>query len=194
MLLAPVALTVATGDHPDAIVIGLVILVNTTVGVVQEIRAASAVAALSALSAPTARVLPDGEEREVAAAAVVPGDILLLAEGAIVPADVAAAPSGRAGPGAGARHGRSVPGGCSCWRWCAARRPRRWRSPRSALPLQPSPSRCLGRPLMGLALPLRAGQILWISLLTHALVAFAAARVVGRSEREGPVGSGAPGR
>ncbi|GAA2740773.1 cation-transporting P-type ATPase [Kitasatospora cinereorecta] len=87
VLLAAVALTVATGDHPDAIVIGLVVLVNTTVGVTQEIRAANAVAALSALSAPTARVLRDGEEREVAAAAVVPGDVLLLAEGDIVPAD-----------------------------------------------------------------------------------------------------------
>ncbi|WP_354637174.1 cation-translocating P-type ATPase [Kitasatospora camelliae] len=87
VLLAAMALTVATGDHPDAIVIGLVILVNTTVGVTQEIRAANAVAALSALSAPTARVLRDGEEREVASAAVVPGDVLLLAEGDIIPAD-----------------------------------------------------------------------------------------------------------
>ncbi|MER7751931.1 cation-transporting P-type ATPase [Kitasatospora sp. NPDC097643] len=87
VLLAAIVLTVATGDHPDAIVIGLVIVVNTSVGVAQEIRAANAVAALSALSAPTARVLRDGEEREVAAAAVVPGDVLLLAEGAVVPAD-----------------------------------------------------------------------------------------------------------
>lgn len=57
VLLAAVVLTVATGDPPDAIVIGLVIVVNTTVGVTQEIRAADAVAALSTLSAPTARVL-----------------------------------------------------------------------------------------------------------------------------------------
>ncbi|WP_457030772.1 cation-translocating P-type ATPase [Kitasatospora sp. P5_F3] len=87
VLLAAVALTLATGDHADAVVIGLVILVNTTVGVTQEIRAANAVAALSALSAPSARVLRGGEEREVAAAGVVPGDVLLLAEGDIVPAD-----------------------------------------------------------------------------------------------------------
>ncbi|MEU9048193.1 MULTISPECIES: cation-transporting P-type ATPase [unclassified Kitasatospora] len=87
VLLVAVVLTVATGDHPDAIVIGLVIVVNTAVGVTQEIRAANAVSALSALSAPAARVLRDGEEREVAATAVVPGDVLLLAEGDIVPAD-----------------------------------------------------------------------------------------------------------
>ncbi|MED7955063.1 cation-translocating P-type ATPase [Streptomyces sp. BE303] len=87
VLLAAVVLTVATGDHADAIVIGLVVVVNTTVGVAQEVRADNAVAALSALSAPAARVLRDGREREVAAAAVVPGDVLLLAGGDIVPAD-----------------------------------------------------------------------------------------------------------
>ncbi|WP_329317018.1 cation-transporting P-type ATPase [Streptomyces sp. NBC_01262] len=32
VLLAAVVLTVATGDHPDATVIALVIVVNTTVG------------------------------------------------------------------------------------------------------------------------------------------------------------------
>ncbi|MFJ4670533.1 cation-translocating P-type ATPase [Kitasatospora purpeofusca] len=87
VLLVAVVLTVATGDHADAIVIGLVVVVNTTVGVTQEVRADNAVAALSALSAPKARVLRDDREREVAAAAVVPGDVLLLAEGDIVPAD-----------------------------------------------------------------------------------------------------------
>ncbi|MFF2411669.1 HAD-IC family P-type ATPase [Streptomyces sp. NPDC058092] len=44
-------------------------------------------AALSALSAPSARVLRDGTAREVAAAVVVPGDVMLLGEGDIVTAD-----------------------------------------------------------------------------------------------------------
>ncbi|WP_127358482.1 cation-translocating P-type ATPase [Actinacidiphila soli] len=87
VLLAAVVLTVATGDHPDAVVIALVIVVNTTVGVIQEVRADNAVAALSVMTAPTARVLRDGAEREVPSAAVVPGDVLLLGEGDIVPAD-----------------------------------------------------------------------------------------------------------
>ncbi|MDQ1013963.1 P-type ATPase [Streptomyces afghaniensis] len=43
--------------------------------------------ALSAMSAPAARVVRDGEERSVAAAEVVPGDVVLVAEGDIVPAD-----------------------------------------------------------------------------------------------------------
>ncbi|MFG3608230.1 cation-transporting P-type ATPase, partial [Streptomyces sp. NPDC047928] len=87
VLLGAIVLTVLIGDHTDSLVIALVIVVNTTVGVVQEIRADRAVAALSAMSAPTARVRRDGEEREIPSAAVVPGDLLLLAEGDIVPAD-----------------------------------------------------------------------------------------------------------
>ncbi|MEF2524748.1 MULTISPECIES: cation-translocating P-type ATPase [Streptomyces] len=87
VLLGAALLTIAIGDYPDAVVIGLVIAVNTTVGVAQEVRADRAVAALSALSAPHARVLRDGAAREVPAALVVPGDTLLLGEGDIVAAD-----------------------------------------------------------------------------------------------------------
>ncbi|GAA0630834.1 cation-translocating P-type ATPase [Streptomyces thermocarboxydovorans] len=87
VLLVAAALTIATGDLSDAAVILLVIVVNTVVGVVQEVRAEQAVRALSAMSAPEARVVRDGAERSVPAAEVVPGDLVLLAEGDIVPAD-----------------------------------------------------------------------------------------------------------
>ncbi|MFI1148092.1 cation-translocating P-type ATPase [Streptomyces sp. NPDC020817] len=87
VLLGAALLTIAIGDHPDAVIIGLVVVFNTTVGVAQEVRADHAVAALSALSAPHARVLRDGSGREVPAALVVPGDTLLLGEGDIVAAD-----------------------------------------------------------------------------------------------------------
>ncbi|MDI9885111.1 cation-transporting P-type ATPase [Streptomyces sp. HNM0645] len=87
VLLGAIVLTVAIGDHADSVVIALVVVVNTTVGVVQEIRADNAVAALSALSAPAARVVREGTDREVPATDVVPGDVLLLGEGDIVAAD-----------------------------------------------------------------------------------------------------------
>ncbi|GAA3388129.1 HAD-IC family P-type ATPase [Streptomyces roseoviridis] len=87
VLLGAVVLTLAIGDHPDAIVIAVVVVVNTTVGVAQEIRADNAVAALSALSAPRARVRRDGAVRDAPAAEIVPGDVLLLGEGDIVAAD-----------------------------------------------------------------------------------------------------------
>ncbi|AJF63187.1 hypothetical protein SVTN_00115 [Streptomyces vietnamensis] len=68
VLLGAVVLTLAIGDHPDAIVVALVVVVNTTVGVAQEVRADNAVAALSALSAPHARVRRDGAVRDLLAA------------------------------------------------------------------------------------------------------------------------------
>ncbi|QKV97337.1 cation-translocating P-type ATPase [Streptomyces sp. NA02950] len=87
VLLVAAVLTTATGDLSDATVILLVITVNTAVGVVQEARAEQAVMALSAMSAPTARVVRGGGERSLPAAEVVPGDLVLVAEGDIVPAD-----------------------------------------------------------------------------------------------------------
>ena len=65
----------------------MVIVVNTTVGVIQEVRADRAVTALATLSAPRARVIRDGRQTEIPAADVVPGDALVLAEGDLVAAD-----------------------------------------------------------------------------------------------------------
>ncbi|MEV4706368.1 cation-transporting P-type ATPase [Actinoplanes sp. NPDC049316] len=87
VLLVAIALTVVTGDWTDAAVIALVIVVNTGVGVVQEVKADQAITALATMTAPEARVLRDGQQRLVPAADVVAGDLLVLAEGDIVPAD-----------------------------------------------------------------------------------------------------------
>ncbi|MFI1991095.1 cation-translocating P-type ATPase [Actinoplanes sp. NPDC020271] len=87
VLLAAAGFTLATADFTDASVILFVIVVNTTVGVIQEVKAERAITALSALTAPAARVVRDGEQREVPAADLVIGDLLILAEGDIVPAD-----------------------------------------------------------------------------------------------------------
>ncbi|MEV4824651.1 cation-translocating P-type ATPase [Micromonospora sp. NPDC049274] len=87
VLLAAAGFTLATADFTDAAVILLVIAVNTTVGVLQEIKAERAITALSALTAPAARVVRDGRQREVPAADLVTDDLLILAEGDVVPAD-----------------------------------------------------------------------------------------------------------
>jgi potassium/sodium efflux P-type ATPase len=71
----------------DAIVIAAIVLANAVLGYVQESRAEQAVAALQRLAAATAGVLRDGREERIPAAAVVPGDVLLLGEGDAVPAD-----------------------------------------------------------------------------------------------------------
>ena len=87
VLLAAAGLTVATGDHTDASIIAIVIAVNTTVGVVQEVRADNAIAALRRLTAVSARAVRDGTAATVAVESLVPGDLILLGEGDIVPAD-----------------------------------------------------------------------------------------------------------
>ncbi|HET7310646.1 MAG TPA: cation-transporting P-type ATPase [Mycobacteriales bacterium] len=87
VLLTAIALTLATGDRTDAVIIALVVVVNTAVGVVQELRADSAIEALAALTGPTANVRRDGVVVTVSAEDVVPGDAVLLGEGDIVPAD-----------------------------------------------------------------------------------------------------------
>ncbi|MEU8403551.1 cation-transporting P-type ATPase [Nonomuraea sp. NPDC048892] len=87
VLLIAAVLTVTTGDWADATVIMLVIVVNTTVGVVQEIRADRAITALAQLASPEARVVRDGRQQQIPSSDVVVGDLLVLAEGDIVPAD-----------------------------------------------------------------------------------------------------------
>ncbi len=71
----------------DAIVIAAIIVANAVLGYVQEARAEQAVAALQRMAAATAGVVRDGRRERVPAADVVPGDVLLLAEGDAVAAD-----------------------------------------------------------------------------------------------------------
>ncbi len=71
----------------EVIVIVSIIVVNAVLGFVQESRAESAVAALQRMAAPTASVVRDGREDRVESSTIVPGDVLLLAEGDSVGAD-----------------------------------------------------------------------------------------------------------
>jgi Ca2+-transporting ATPase len=88
VLLAAAVTTSVLRDVTDTVVIALVIVVNTVIGVVQEVRADRAVAELNRLAAPTARVVRDGADRLVAAADLVPGDRVQLDAGDVVPADI----------------------------------------------------------------------------------------------------------
>ncbi|MFO7548683.1 MAG: cation-translocating P-type ATPase [Acidimicrobiia bacterium] len=87
VLLIAAAITVVIGDLKDAIVITVIVVLNAVIGFVQEYRAEQAMAALRSMAAPTARVVREGTESTLPAAAVVPGDILVLEAGDVVPAD-----------------------------------------------------------------------------------------------------------
>ncbi|MBU1253766.1 MAG: HAD-IC family P-type ATPase [Alphaproteobacteria bacterium] len=76
-------------DHAiDAAVILLVVLVNATVGFVQEGRAEQALSGMRGLISPHAKVLREGEKREVDVAELVPGDVVVIEAGDRVPADL----------------------------------------------------------------------------------------------------------
>ena len=71
----------------DAIAIVAIVLLNATLGYVQEARAEQAVAALRSMSAAEATVIRDGERRRLPARELVAGDLVLLEEGDTIPAD-----------------------------------------------------------------------------------------------------------
>ncbi len=74
-------------DPTDAIVIFAIIIANAIIGFIQEGKADKAIEALRAAAAPQAQVIRDGEEKQVFARELVPGDIIIIHEGTQVPAD-----------------------------------------------------------------------------------------------------------
>lgn len=87
MLEAAIVLQLALGQYVEAGVVGALLLLNATLGFVQEGRAGAALAALRQRLAPNALVRRDGEWRRLPAAELVPGDAIRLPLGALVPAD-----------------------------------------------------------------------------------------------------------
>jgi Ca2+-transporting ATPase len=75
------------GEEIEAVAIAVIVLLNGLLGFVQELGAERAVLALRDTLLKHASVVRDGREREIAAEALVPGDLILLREGERVPAD-----------------------------------------------------------------------------------------------------------
>ncbi|QEH38988.1 Calcium-transporting ATPase 1 [Aquisphaera giovannonii] len=87
ILLIAAALSVALGHGVEAIAIAVIVLFAALLGFAQEYRAERGMEALREMAAPTATVVRDGEELEVPARDVVPGDVILLYAGDRIPAD-----------------------------------------------------------------------------------------------------------
>jgi P-type Ca2+ transporter type 2C len=94
LLLAAIVISVAAwalegarGVPFEAMVIAVIVAANGVLGFVQERKAEQAVAALQRMAAPTATLLRDGRQVRIPAEELVPGDLLVLAEGDAVGAD-----------------------------------------------------------------------------------------------------------
>ena len=87
LLVGAAGLTVWHGDAADTAIIALVVVVNTAVGVGQELKAERAVAALRDMAAPRARAIRDGRVTTLPAASLVRDDLVVLEAGDVVPAD-----------------------------------------------------------------------------------------------------------
>ncbi|MGH8869838.1 MAG: cation-translocating P-type ATPase [Actinomycetes bacterium] len=109
LLLAAGVVTAVVGDVTDTAVIAVVVVLNTTIGVVQEVRAGRAIAELNRLAAPRARVTRDGVLATLAAGELVPGDVVHLDAGDIVPADGTVLEAHRLQLDESATTGESVP-------------------------------------------------------------------------------------
>ena len=71
----------------DAIVIMIILILNAALGYAQEAKAERAVDALASMTAPRASVLRDGQVVSLETSRIVPGDVVVLAEGDSVGAD-----------------------------------------------------------------------------------------------------------
>ncbi len=87
ILLIAVGLSAILGHGVESIAIAVIVLFAVGLGFIQEYRAERAIEALRQMAAPTATVLRDGDDVELPARNLVPGDVILLEVGDRVPAD-----------------------------------------------------------------------------------------------------------
>jgi len=88
MLEATIALQLTLGERVEALMVATLLIINVALSVFQESRADTALALLKRRLALRVRAKRDRIWREIAAADLVPGDIVQVSLGAVVPADL----------------------------------------------------------------------------------------------------------
>lgn len=88
LLEAAILLQIYLAEYAEASVLGVLLLFNAIIGLVQENRARATIETLKARLAMVASVQRDGIWRELPIWQIVPGDVIKLGLGTIVPADV----------------------------------------------------------------------------------------------------------
>ena len=74
-------------DYIDSIIILAIVILNSIMGVIQEVKAEKAIEALKQMTPPKAKVIREGKTEDINAKELVPGDMVILEAGNIVPAD-----------------------------------------------------------------------------------------------------------
>jgi Ca2+-transporting ATPase len=87
LLIAAALVSLSLGDRLEAGAIAIVLLINTAIGFVTELRARRAMEGLLELDVSRATVVRSGQLRAIDAAGIVPGDIVRLDAGQRVPVD-----------------------------------------------------------------------------------------------------------
>jgi Ca2+-transporting ATPase len=87
LLLGAAVIYLVLGDFREAVVLAIFASTSVLIAVVQEARTERVLESLRDLTSPRALVIRDGVEKRIAGAAVVRGDLVILAEGDRVPAD-----------------------------------------------------------------------------------------------------------
>ncbi len=113
LLCAALVAAMLFGEWIEAGTIGAVIVINAALGFVTELRAVRSMEALRKMAATGARVRREGEIAVVAAADLVPGDVVLLEGGDVVTADIRIIEASRLQANESALTGESVPSGKS---------------------------------------------------------------------------------
>ena len=96
-------------DWLDGVIILVIVAVNSILSILQEDHAQQALMELRRMSAPHARVLRQGEEQDIPAAQLVPGDVIVVETGDQIPADARLIRCSRLQADESALTGESVP-------------------------------------------------------------------------------------
>jgi P-type Ca2+ transporter type 2C len=87
ILLVALIISAVLGEIENVIVIGIIVVLNSILGFIQEYRAEKSIEALQKMASLKAKVIRDGKEILVDSKYLVPGDIIVLETGDKVPAD-----------------------------------------------------------------------------------------------------------
>ena len=74
-------------DYIDSVIILAIVILNSIMGVIQEVKAEKAIEALKQMTPPKAKAIREGKTKDINAKELVPGDMVILEAGNIVPAD-----------------------------------------------------------------------------------------------------------